>query len=184
MAETPQEVEINVVMGTQLRAIVRSALLHVKNKYAKLKPDTVEDYLALPMQIEEIIDAELAAWPMSTTDEEDHLPAFLEERFTKEGTEYSEGYWEFQAASVRRAVGKGRLRPYEKPESERVRQLAMQGMGQIRGRHQDVAELLQKYKEAGQPVVSVEQVFHILTGAANADQYESALQVLPTGVDK
>lgn len=180
MAETPKEVEINVVMGAQLRAIVRSALLHVRNKLTEM------DVVPEPEDLTDLIDAELAKWPMSTIGEADHLAEWLEGRFgrAKEGAEYSEGYWEYQAASVRRAVGRGRYRPAEKPESERVRAMVLEGIGQIQQRHQAIGDLLQEYKNNGQPVVSVEQIFNILTGVANADQYTSALQVLPEGVER
>lgn len=187
MAETPQEVEINIVMGAQLRSIVRSALLHIRNKIKTMPYVDGEG----KERVEGIIDAELVNWPLSTTGAPDRLPEWLYNRFKQsidpDWEHANQEYWHWQAAATRRAVGRGGYRAGgsgQQPESERFRMAVLEGIGSIQQRHQLVGDLLQKYKTADQPLVSVEQIFDILCGTAAPDQFESALQVLPTGVKK
>jgi hypothetical protein len=55
------------------------------------------------------------------------------------------------------------------------------GRAEVMQRHQALAGLLQKYKEAGAPNVAVQQVFNILGGQSTPEEYESALQPYPAG---
>lgn len=115
MAETPETVEVNVVMGAQTRAIVRSALIHVKNQITEKLLDD-----APTLAIQEI-DAELSKWPLAIEpDQPDTLPQWLYNRFGRYMTDGisptpswedlemdTQVYWVHQAAAVRRAVGRG-----------------------------------------------------------------------------
>lgn len=111
MAETPQQVEVNVVMGAQLRAVVRSALLHVR----KQLDEVTKDWMTL-----EVIDKELEKWPLSMEgDNVDTLPQWLFYRYDHSAKKGDGGtgwnhlpqedkqFWEHEAAAVRRAVGRG-----------------------------------------------------------------------------
>lgn len=110
MAETPETVEVNVVMGAQLRAIVRSALLHVRKKV----DEVTQDGMTL-----QAIDDELVKWPLSVAGEpEDTLAQWLFKRFGHYRPEFADevwghlneenkAYWEHEADAVRRAVGRG-----------------------------------------------------------------------------
>jgi hypothetical protein len=111
------EVEVNVVMGAQTRAIVRSALLHVR-KAVHDRSDIEDESQAVML---DLIDAELVQWPLSVAGEpEDTLPAWLWNRFaygmgkvreSRDGwtaqPEDEKLFWEHEAAAVRRAVGRG-----------------------------------------------------------------------------
>lgn len=106
MVETPKTVEVNVVMGAQLRAIVRSALIHVKNKVR----ETLAEDMAVPT-VDDIIDQELEKWPLSA-EPQDTLAEWLFKRFNEYGNwnrlyPMDKLFWEHEAAAVRRAVGRG-----------------------------------------------------------------------------
>jgi hypothetical protein len=260
MAETPETIEVNVVMGAQLRAIVRSALIHVRNKYNELRPSTVNDYFALPMQIEQILKDELAKWPLSAAEQPDTLAQWLHKRFgnTDDPAQWggwddlsmaTREYWEHEAAAVRRAVGRGGFKTspneveishpigdlheahansggeiksyrqlelkYSETLGEAIRIAVgaasmtwtnMQGAGVFKSevaldiatqlehhfvylmklanaemgeRHQALGKLLDKYRETGAPLISIQQAYNILCGQAKPEEYNSALQELP-----
>ena len=115
MVETPSTVEVNVVMGAQLRAIVRSALIHVRNA---VKDSTqIED--ASQDDVLDTIDLELEKWPLSLEgDNDDTLPQWLFKRFGHYRPEFADevwdrltddnkAFWQHEADAVRRAVGRG-----------------------------------------------------------------------------
>jgi hypothetical protein len=258
MAEIPETIEVNVVMGAQLRAIVRSALIHVRNKLGEVPMMPSALFTARA-----VIDEELEKWPLSA-DPADTLAQWLlyrfasvqtGERFTPNWNELSESertHWEHEAAAVRRAVGRGGFKtsPGEVEistpvsdlhqahansngevkgymqldlkraedlgeairiavgaasmcwskiseagifQSETALDIATQlehhvtslitlALGQIGERHQALGELLAKYNNDGQPVISVRQALDILTGRSTPVEYGSALQVLPRGM--
>lgn len=248
--EEPQTVEVNVVMGAQLRAVVRSALIHVRNKLNDLE---MED--SRKLQVRDLIDRELVEWPLGG-EADDTLAQWLYNRFSmarnhdawEELEENQQQYWEHEAAAVRRAVGRGGFRPnteqahnyqtqasriakpgpsgeikglvpmhlkeaddisqairwvvgaasmcWSAPEqagvfkSEEALDIATQlehylndyvaYMGaEVLRRHQALGERLRNYRNAGQPTVSIAQVYAILTGTATPEEYNSALQVRP-----
>lgn len=116
MAETPETVEVNVVMGAQLRAIVRSALIHVRQLVDK-NTSNVGQALA-------VIDAELSRWPLGA-DPEDTLPQWLYWRFGRyvdhgdvpewnDLNEADQTFWRHEADAVRRAVGRGGFKSAKK----------------------------------------------------------------------
>lgn len=127
MVQTPETVEVNVVMGAQLRAIVRSALIHVKNA---INDGMAESGLMGERRVTKIIDEELTKWPATVGPEpEDTLPQWLYWRFgrhmesvvgpenVKEWSQLSEEdvkYWHHEAAAVRRAVGRGGYKSHRK----------------------------------------------------------------------
>jgi len=110
-----ETVEVNVVMGAQLRAIVRSALINVKKR--------INDYAENTGDALAAVDDEMTKWPLSMEgDNDDTLPQWLYNRFGKlmerlDPTEVAKDwdrleeadrlYWEHEAAAVRRAVGRG-----------------------------------------------------------------------------
>lgn len=106
-ASTPETVEVNVVMGAQTRAIVRSALIHVRN-YIK---DSGIKSPAVRADVLDTIDLELSKWPLGG-EAEDTLDQWLFKRFGR-GVDWDviaeedKAYWEHEAAAVRRAVGRG-----------------------------------------------------------------------------
>jgi len=111
MAETPKTVEVNVVMGAQLRAIVRSALIHTLN----VLREEMEGHIGLPTltkaDIEHVVEKELEKWPLSA-DPEDTLADWLDWRYGRymepgEAGEDFKKFWEHEANAVRRAVGRG-----------------------------------------------------------------------------
>lgn len=251
MAETPETVEVNVVMGAQTRAIVRSALLHVRNEIkqvTRLDAQSREYVLAN-------IDAELAKWPLGG-EAEDTLAAWLFNRYKagrstdyKLDSEEEQQYWEHEAAAVRRAVGRGGFKtsPSEvdinHPISELhevnarsgnmvkgYRQLDLKnaeslgeairiaigassmtwtnpsgagtylpevaldlatqlehhimayitrGLGEIGQRHDALARRLRAYRDRGDTMVNIQQVYAILSGTTTPEEYTSALQPRP-----
>lgn len=119
MAETPETVEVNVVMGAQLRAIVRSALIHVRNKATDGQESSGEHRVLLG-DVVKLIDEELVKWPLSV-EPEDTLAEWLHKRFGpahapsdernwEHMAEEDRLYWEHEADAVRRAVGRGGLK--------------------------------------------------------------------------
>jgi hypothetical protein len=175
MPETPETVEVNVVMGAQLRAIVRSALLHVRNKIK----DSDNGYGSLLDKEEtiELIDEELEKWPLGggeADQPEDTLAQWLWKRYRRDVTgparwdeipQEDKQFWEHEAAAVRRAVGRGGFKtPLEISTRER---------------HLLLADILQKYHSAGNMMVSIQQVMDLLTGRAAKEEYSSPLQVRP-----
>lgn len=115
--KTPETVEVNVVMGAQLRAIVRSALLHVKNKLRE-EMNGAQGFDAFnKADIEHVVDEELEKWPLSA-EPKDTLPEWLFHRFGRtlerpspgtwdELEEVDKEFWKHEADAVRRAVGRG-----------------------------------------------------------------------------
>jgi hypothetical protein len=183
VAETPQTVEVNVVMGAQTRAIVRSALTHVRNALKDREFIT-------PLGAVAAIDEELAKWPLGG-EAEDTLAQWLFQRFALYGRglpqsdaqktweEFSDderAFWEHEAAAVRRAVGRGGFKTDGSPRPEVV-----VADPQIQQRHQTLHDHLHKYWTSGIPMVAVSQVRDILTGRAMPEEYGSALQVRPFG---
>jgi hypothetical protein len=113
----PESVEVNVVMGAQLRAIVRSALIHVRNR---LKDVPVLESTKQACIL--LVDEELAKWPLGGEAEKpDTLAQWLFKRFGQKLPDDLEPYafnweglhevdrvwWEHEADAVRRAVGRG-----------------------------------------------------------------------------
>jgi len=134
----------------------------------------------------EVIDKELTQWPLSTVGDGDWLPEWLYERFKAdfpynwdELTNDDRAHWVREAAAVRRAVGRAKVGPTDE-EIPKVKVIDTE----MAFRHQAIADLLHKYYQAGQPMVSVRQMQDVLCGRSVPEHYESALQVLPTGVDK
>lgn len=262
MAETPTEVEVNVVMGAQTRAIVRSALLHVRNNVRKWAPGSV-----IPGSLEAgvvgLIDEELEKWPLGG-EADDTLAQWLYNRFGKlmerlDPTETAKdwpqlpedgmSWWEHEAAAVRRAVGRGgyKTSPSEvdinHPISElheanarsggevkgyrqldlknaetlgeairiaigaasmtwtnpsgagtylpdvaldlatqlehHVMEYITRGLGQVGQRHDALARRLRAYRDRGDTMVNIQQVYAILAGTTTPEEYTSALQPRP-----
>ena len=172
------EVEVNVVMGAQLRAIVRSALLHVRNRVDEVTNDR--------WSLDEI-DAELEKWPLSA-DPEDTLPQWLLNRFGKfmepldvdetadeweTLSESSKKWWEHEANAVRRAVGRGGfkktdpladvpLMPDGSVLSTPINQLHQAEQGNTTGQVKGVVDLNLKETE------SLGEAIRVAVGAASA----------------
>lgn len=253
MAETPETVEVNVVMGAQTRAIVRSALLHVRNK-------VLDDGQLLVISREIIkrhIDEELEKWPLGG-EADDTLAQWLYNRFGPRQTrrpewertaEEDKAYWEHEAAAVRRAVGRGGFKtsPSEvdinHPISElheanarsgnmvkgyrqldlknaetlgeairiaigaasmtwtnpsgagtylpevaldlatqlehHIMECITRGLAEIGQRHDALARRLRAYRDRGDTMVNIQQVYAILAGTTTPEEYTSALQPRP-----
>lgn len=255
----PTTVEVNVVMGAQTRAIVRSALLHVRNKMRD-RTD-IED--ESQERIISEIDAELVKWPLGG-EAEDTLDHWLYNRFGRlmerlDPTEVAKNweqleedgklYWSHEAAAVRRAVGRGgfktspdeidinhpiselheanarsgnMVKGYRQLDlknaeslgeairiavgaastcwtnmmgagvfkSEEALDIATQlehhimayitrGLGEIGQRHDALARRLRAYRDRGDTMVNIQQVYAILSGTTTPEEYTSALQPRP-----
>jgi hypothetical protein len=141
----------------------------------------------LKADVQHVIDKELVKWPMSTVGDDDWLPKWIYDRFAKHElgfdwdklTDGDRKYYEHEAAAVRRAVGRAKVGATGDPIPD-VRVID----NEMASRHQTVCSLLDQYRQSTNPLVSVNQIFDIMCGRATPDQYDSALQALPTGVDK
>lgn len=122
MAETPNQIQLDVTFGPSLRAVVVSALVHVRNKMDHSE-EALTEYSAAAIVTEEI-----SKW--TPVHPEDTLPQWLFHRYQGDGVgpaskEWAnkwtdlppedKAYWEHEAAAVRRAVGRGgfKERAYE-----------------------------------------------------------------------
>ena len=161
-SKTPDTIEVNVVMGAQLRAIVRSALLHVRQKVDKVA-SSVGDVIP-------IIDAELSRWPLGA-DPEDTLPQWLFWRFAyglgkveeskrtwEDQPEDEKAFWQHEADAVRRAVGRGGFKSAKK------------GSGFVLST--PINELHQKDAESGGEVQSLRPL-----GLKNAEMLGEAIRI-------
>ena len=121
MVEAPKEINVNVVMGPQLRAIVRSALMHVRNQF---NDDSIAGSGEIRERVRRTIDTELAKWPLET-EPEDTLAQWLFRRFNSPRVqpyatdwgkldEADKSWWEHEADAVRRAVGRGGFKDGDK----------------------------------------------------------------------
>lgn len=109
MAETPGTIEVKVTYGPQLRAVVRSALAHVKNKLIRAGIEDEAQSAALVIVIDE-----MDKWPYAN-DTKDTLAEWIYQRFGFIGgrsevweklDQVDKDYWEHEADAVRRAVGR------------------------------------------------------------------------------
>lgn len=148
MAETPKTVEVNVVMGAQLRAIVRSALLQLRDE---IRSQDFRDY-AVREDVIDTIDAALEKWPLSA-DPEDTLAQWLHARFASVATgerihpywselnEHDRQWWEKEAAAVRRAVGRGGFKT--SPDEVEI----STPIGDLHQAHQNSGNMVKGYRD-------------------------------------